>query len=304
MKLSKTQANMTLLFVAFLWGTSYTFIKQAIAAQMPPGFINTFRGLIFALLIYLFFYKTINSMTRAEFRIGLFAGIINCIVLQLQTVGLQYTTPSNSSFLTSTYVVILPFVTWLVYRKQPPKKSYLSIALCLVGMIYLTGVVENGFHIQLGDLLSVLAAVALSFQIVYYGNVATGARPQIVAFMLGITQAVISSTYSLVFERDVFRLINWSQAILPVIILGVTASFAAQTLQITCQKYTDTVTTGLILVTESLFASLVSVLFGIEQLTKRLTIGGTLIILALVVIQFNMGWLKNISNHKRMEKER
>lgn len=171
-------------------------------------------------------------------------------------------------------------------------------------MIYLTGVVENGFHIQLGDLLSVLAAVALSFQIVYYGNVATGARPQIVAFMLGITQAVISSTYSLVFERDVFRLINWSQAILPVIILGVTASFAAQTLQITCQKYTDTVTTGLILVTESLFASLVSVLFGIEQLTKRLTIGGTLIILALVVIQFNMGWLKNISNHKRMEKER
>lgn len=122
MKLSKTQANMTLLFVAFLWGTSYTFIKQAIAAQMPPGFINTFRGLIFALLIYLFFYKTINSMTRAEFRIGLFAGIINCIVLQLQTVGLQYTTPSNSSFLTSTYVVILPLLHGLCIENNHLKK--------------------------------------------------------------------------------------------------------------------------------------------------------------------------------------
>lgn len=298
MKLSKTQANMALLLVAFIWGTSYTFIKQAIAAQMPPGVINTFRGLIFAALIYLFFHKIINSMTRVEFRIGLFAGIINCIVLQVQTVGLQYTTPSNSSFLTATYVVILPFVTWLVYRKQPPVKSYLSISLCIVGMIYLTGVADNGLHIQLGDLLSVLAAFALSVQIVYYGSVATGARPQIVAFMLGITQAVISIPYSLIFERDVFQLINWSHAILPVIILGATASFAAQTIQITCQKYTDTVTTGLILVTESLFASLVSVFFGVEQLTKKLIIGGTIIILALVVMQFNFEWLKNIFDRK------
>lgn len=289
---------MTLLFVAFLWGTSYTFIKQAIVAQMPPGLINTFRGLIFALLIYLVFHRIINSMTRTEFRIGLFAGILNCIVLQLQTVGLQYTTPSNSSFLTATYVIILPFVTWLLYQKQPPVKSYISIALCLIGMIYLTGIGEDGFHIQLGDLLSVLAAFALSFQIVYYGNVAIGARPQIVAFMLGITQVVISGSYSLILERNVFQLINWSEAILPVIILGVTASFAAQTLQITCQKYTDTVTTGLILVTESLFASLVSVFSGIEQLTERLVIGGTLIILALLVIQFDIGWLKNIFNHK------
>jgi len=147
MKLSRTQANMTLLLVAFIWGTSYTFIKQAIAAQMPPGLINVIRGLIFALLIYLFFYKTINKMTRNEFRIGLLAGIINYSVVQLQT-------------------------------------------------------------------------------------------------------------------------------------------------------------TGLILMTESLFASLISVFFGMEQLTKQLVIGGTLIIIALVFIQFNLEWLKNIFDNKKRKNER
>ncbi|MEC0206583.1 DMT family transporter [Paenibacillus lautus] len=292
MKLSKTHANLALIIVAFLWGTSFTFIKQAIAAGMPPGLINTFRGLIFALLIYLFFYKIINKMTCTEFRVGLFAGVINCIVLQLQSVGLKYTTPSHSAFLTAMYVVILPFVTWLVFRKQPAKKSCISIALCLLGMAYLTGIVEGGFHIQLGDWLSVLAALALSFQIVYYGHFATGARPQIVAFMLGITQLIISGIYSLFFEGEGYQLINWSHAIIPVIILGVSASFLAQTLQIYSQKYTDVVTTGLILMTESLFASVVSISFGIEQLTNRLIIGGILIIIGLLTIQFNMQWLK------------
>ncbi|WP_181469936.1 DMT family transporter [Paenibacillus sp. MDMC362] len=292
MKLSKTHANLALIIVAFLWGTSFTFIKQAIAAGMPPGLINTFRGLIFALLIYLFFYKIINKMTCTEFRVGLFAGVINCIVLQLQSAGLKYTTPSHSAFLTAMYVVILPFVTWLVFRKQPAKKSYISIALCLLGMAYLTGIVEDEFHVQLGDWFSVLAALALSFQIVYYGHFATGARPQIVAFMLGITQLTMSGVYSLLIESADYPLINWSQAIIPVIILGVSASFLAQTLQIYSQKYTDVVTTGLILMTESLFASVVSISFGIEQLTNRLIFGGILIIIGLLIIQFNMQWLK------------
>jgi drug/metabolite transporter (DMT)-like permease len=119
--------------------------------------------------------------------------------------------------------------------------------------------------------------------------------------MLGITQAVTGSIYSLAFERNIFQLVNWSQAILPVIILGVTASFAAQTLQIISQKYTNTVTTGLILMTESLFSSLISVFFGVEQLTKQLVIGGTLIMIALVVIQFNLEWLKNIFDHKNIK---
>lgn len=63
MKLSKAQTNKTLLLVEFILGTSYTFIKQAIVAQMLLGVINAIRGLIFTLLIYLFFYKAINIIT-------------------------------------------------------------------------------------------------------------------------------------------------------------------------------------------------------------------------------------------------
>ncbi|MCV4231032.1 DMT family transporter [Virgibacillus sp. LDC1] len=292
MKLSKTQANLALIIVAFLWGTSFTFIKQAIAAGMPPGLINSLRGLIFTLLIYLFFFRIINKMTRTEFRVGVFAGLINCIVLQLQSSGLKFTTPSHSAFLTAMYVVILPFVTWLIFRKKPAKKSYISIVLCLVGMAYLTGVIDDGFHVQLGDWLSVLAALALSFQIVYYGHFATGARPQIVAFMLGMTQLIVSGVYSLIFESEGYEFIDWSHAVIPLIILGVSASFVAQTLQIYSQKYTDVITTGLILMTESLFASVVSIAFGIEHLTNRLIVGGIFIITGLLIIQFNIQWLK------------
>ncbi len=82
--------------------------------------------------------------------------------------------------------------------------------------------------------------------------------------------------------------INWANAIGPVIYLGVVATFAAQVVQVTSQKYTDTVTAGLVLMTESLFAGLVSVLFHVEPLTQHLIIGGSLIILATLIAQFDM----------------
>ncbi len=124
-------------------------------------------------------------MTWKEFKIGAVCAIFNFIVVQLQSTGLKYTTPSNSSFITSIYVILLPFIAWLFFKKIPPLKIYLSIILCMFGMVFLTGIISTGFEFHLGDFLTLLNAIFYAFQMTYYGYATKNARPQIIAFQLG-----------------------------------------------------------------------------------------------------------------------
>ncbi|WP_311406467.1 DMT family transporter [Liquorilactobacillus uvarum] len=288
MKLQKWQANIILLFTAMIWGASYIFIKQALRANMPAGVINSIRGFIFAILIYFFFHKKINKMTRADFKVGLIAGVINFIGYQLQATGLKYTTPSNSAFLTATYIVMIPFVVWVFFKKRPLLKSYFSISICFLGTVFLTNTISNGFSLEVGDILTLLSAFFYALQIVYFSNTVASANPFIVSFMLGSVQGVASLIWSLLFEQSSYGSINWSVAIIPVVILGVLASFGAQTMQVIGQKFTDSTSAGLILMTESLFGSILSVILGFDKLEGNLIVGGLLIVLSIFIMEFNV----------------
>lgn len=285
MKLSKTQANLVLTLTAIIWGSGYIFTKMATNAHMPAGLINGFRGLIYAALVLLFFGKVIRYMTRSEFRIGLVAGVINLVAYQLQTISLQYTTPGDNAFLTATYVVIIPFIMWLVFHETPAPKSFLAIAICMVGVMELTGIFNHGFNFQLGDILVILSAVFYAIQIVYFGSTAASINPWITAFMLGLVQGIGGFTWSGVFEHGTYAAINWQAALLPVIILGILSSFGAQSLQLIGQKFTDPTPAGLIMMTESVFGSIFSVAFGFEAFTTNLLLGGVLILMAIVLMQ-------------------
>lgn len=70
--------------------------------------------------------------------------------------------------------------------------------------------------------------------------------------------------------------------------IGVLASFGGQTLQVIGQKYTDATSSEIILMTESLFGSLFSVTLGFEELSYNFLIGGTLIIVSILVMEINI----------------
>lgn len=285
MKLTKTQANLVLTLTAIIWGSGYIFTKMATNAHMPAGLINGIRGLVYAVLVYIFFGKIIRNMTRNEFRIGLIAGIINLVAYQLQTVSIQYTTPGDNAFLTAIYVVIIPFIMWLVFHEAPAPKSYIAIVICMVGVMELTGIFEHGFDFQLGDLLVILSAVFYAIQIVYFGSTAATMSPWITAFMLGVVQGIGGFVWSGMTEHTSYAAIDWQAALLPVITLGVLSSFGAQSLQLIGQKFTNPTPAGLIMMTESVFGSFFSVIFGFEAFTANLLLGGALILVAIIIMQ-------------------
>lgn len=289
MKISQSRANIMLVIVAILWGSSYVFAKQVVDAGMQSGLINGCRGTFCIAAGYLLFHTKINKMSRRDLKIGLTAGVINFSGYYLQTAALRYTTPAKNAFLTTMYVVLAPFILWLFWHQAPRRKDYFAIALAVIGMALLSGISPSSFTLQLGDLLTLVSAIFWALQLIYFAKFAsTVSSPWIVIFLIGLVQGSLGWLCALLFERPSFAHVHWVQALIPLAILAIVVTFLAQGMQITAQHFTTPTAAGIILMLESLFASLMSVALGFDRVTPQLIIGGIILILANLIMQIDL----------------
>lgn len=292
MRLSKTAANLLLIFVTILWGSTYIFNKMVVNAGMQSGTINAVRGAMCVTAGVLLFHRQLKRATRFDIEVGLIVGLVNFCGYYLRTLGLRFTTPAKSSFITVTYVILTPLILWLFWHERPKLKIAFAIPLSLVGMAVLTGITGNNWSLQPGDLITFLSAFFWAFQIIIFGKYASHASsPWIIIILIGFVQVILGTPLALTTERASLTHIHWFQALFPLVIIAVVITFAARGLQIKAQKYTDATSASLILMSESFFATIISVLLGYDQLSPRLVLGGLLIILANVIMQFNLSKL-------------
>lgn len=285
MKVTRSIANLLLLSASVLWGSGFVVIKMALDANVSEGFINFSRGLLFAVFVLMFFYKRIIKMTAKEFKIGLIAGLLNFGGYMTQTIGLRYTTPSNNAFISSTYVVMVPFIAWVIYRKRIQAKSFLSIFICLFGMALLTGIFNTAITINIGDIYSLICAAFYAGSIVSLSYGAKAADVSVIAFMLAVVQAAGGLAFTLWGGVGQLAAVNWSAALLPLLYIGIICSFVGQSLQVLAQKHTSATAAGLIMMLEGVFGSAFSIIFGFDHFTVNMFWGGALITLALILLE-------------------
>ena len=280
MKLYKTAANLLLVFVTILWGSTYIFNKVVVNAGMQSGTINAVRGAMCVVGGIILFHRQLKQATRFDIKVGLIVGLVNFCGYYLRTLGLRSTTPAKSSFITVTYVILTPLILWIFWYERPP--------LSLAGMAILTGITGSTWSLQSGDLITFFSAFFWALQIIIFGKYASWAsNPWIIITLIGFVQVICGTPLALTTERASLTHIHWLQALLPLAIIAIVITFAARGIQIRAQKYTDATSASLILMSESFFATVISVLLGYDQLSPRLVIGGLLIIMANVIMQVN-----------------
>lgn len=288
MKFSKSTANLLLVFVTILWGSTYIFNKMVVNAGMQSGTINAVRGAMCVVGGIVLFHRQLRQANWFDIKVGLIVGLVNFCGYYLRTLGLRYTTPAKSSFITVTYVILTPLVLWLFWHERPKLKIIFAIPLSLAGMAILTGITSNNWSLQIGDWITFLSAFFWAFQIIIFGKYASHAsNPWIIITFIGLVQVICGTPLALTMERQSLTHINWLQALIPLAIIAIVITFAARGIQIKAQRYTDATSASLILMSESFFATLISTLLGYDKLTPQLIIGGILIILANVIMQID-----------------
>lgn len=300
MKLNKHTANLLLVFITLLWGLGFVVTSYAMEQGVGVGLLNIMRGAIFCLLVLAFYAKKLFPMTKRDFLIGGAAGLMNGVAFILQTVSLNYTTPSNSAFLTVTYVLMVPFLSFLMYKKKPTIKLLFCAVVCMCGMGLLTGLFTTKFTVNIGDVFALLCALMYGLSIAFVANTGREVHFSKISFMFGVTQLLCGVVYLLIFEKATVGPVNWKAAILPVLYLGIFSSFVSQSIQVVAQQNTDETTAAMVMTLEGVFGSTFSVIFGYDKLAWTLIVGGLLIALSLIAYEFPFArYIDKIFNKKK-----
>lgn len=190
-KRAEVMGSLSLLVVAIIWGSGFIASQMALDAQMSSAFIMFVRFAIAALIVGIVFRKDLKkNMKKEHIKGGLLIGTFLFLAFYVQTVALQYTTPSNNAFITAANVVIVPFLWWAISKKKPGAKFIVSSFLCLLGIGILSINFSEGFAFKIGDLMTLGCAFLFACQIVTTGILALKMDAKVVVFLQFAVAAV------------------------------------------------------------------------------------------------------------------
>ena len=279
------KAHILLVVVAFVWGSTFVLIKNALD-DCTPLLFNAIRMTLAAAVLGVIYWKNVRRMGRSAFLAGLLTGLMMYAGYEFQTTGLKLTTPSKSAFLTGMSVVLVPIVLRFGWRKHINRWTVMGVIIAFLGLFFLTvpsgaGGVFTLNGINAGDVLTIGCAVCFAFQIVLVGQASERHGFEPIAFLQVATSAVLMFLTVPVAEH---AHITWSPTVIwGILITGLLGTAAAFTVQAWAQQFTPATHTALIFLLEPVFAWATSFVMLHERLGVRSSLGAVLILAGVVL---------------------
>jgi drug/metabolite transporter (DMT)-like permease len=269
--MNRRQAVVALVLVCLIWGVSFTVIKQALHYSSPLVLLAARFTLATAVIA-----GSLRGLRRAEIGGGLALGVLFWAGFVLQTMGLQYTTPSRSAFLTILSTPLVPALQFLTHRALPRGPTLGAIALAVAGTWLLTSP-GGGGGLNRGDVLTIGCAILFTGQIVAAGHYAARIPiGRLLALELG-SCALLSLLTAPVVEAP--RLVPSPPFLAMLAFLAFTGLWSFRT-QLRAQQVLSPTHTALVFTLEPVFAAVTSFLVLGERLGPTQLLGAALILAA------------------------
>lgn len=150
--------RLALLLTTLVWGATFPATK-AVLEQVPPLSFLFVRFLLGTALILTGLWATgrLPRRDRNIIRLSLIATVWLFLGYTLQTVGLRYTSASNSAFITALYVVFVPLIL-----RRFGGRVWAAASVAITGLWLL---VKPAATVNLGDVLTLGCAAAFAAHI-------------------------------------------------------------------------------------------------------------------------------------------
>ena len=282
-------ADVTLLLVAFVWGTTFVLVENAIAF-LPPFLFNAIRFLLASgslfLVIFVFYRQLLKQLDRKLIIAGGILGVWLFAGYLFQTVGLVYTSSSKAGFITGLSVVLVPLFSFFILKQKITYNAAGGILLATIGLYLLTLGDLAGFNV--GDLFVLFCALSFALQIVLTGKFAPHYNPLLLA-LIQIATVALLSTIGAGFKGE-WSLLTQNPSVLleptivwALLICAIPATVFAFVAQTELQRYTTPTRVALIFATEPVFAALTDVWWN-QVLLSHIAVSGCLLILSGMII--------------------
>ena len=100
-----------------------------------------------------------------EFKCGALAGLFLFVSYYFQTYGLKYTTASKNAFITTLYVVIVPFLAWAVNHVRPKANNLIAAGFAVVGLALLS--LKGDLSVNFGDFLTLVCGICFAVHMIF-----------------------------------------------------------------------------------------------------------------------------------------
>ncbi len=282
-------ADLGLLYCAVFWGISFPAMKILVGIY-PACWLLFLRFSVGALMIYIFFHRRINASLFRVLKGGVIIGVLLFLAITTQTIGLQYIGGGRSAFISATYVLMVPFMLWLIERKFLGWLTILAAVLCVFGMYLLMGDDSEAVSLA-GDFLTLICALTCAVQVIAISRYAHDSDPVALSFVEFISFAVCALVSSIIFESPAEYLsMNGLTELIFTIIF---ATFGCYMVQIIAQKYAEPSHATIIMSLESVFGLASSIIFLNESVTARMLTGCAMIFTAVIISEMSPH-LKNV----------
>lgn len=277
-------AKLLLLLTTVIWGSTFVVIKDALDS-VPMFFLLSIRFLCGGVIVSLICIKKWKKITWGLVWRGAVTGIFLAAAYVAQTVGLKYTTPGTSAFLSATYAVLVPFIMWAVTRKAPTLFNIVAAILGLIGIGLVSFNGGFGAFNFMGEGMTIICSVFFALQIVsvsvlgkHCDNILFTAVELI---FCGMCMLIIYLSTELNQEIVLNFDSIWKLGYLT--LFGSVFALLAMTYGI---ANTEANESALIMSLEAVFGVIFSILVYKEKVTVQVGIGFAVIFIALVVSEY------------------
>jgi drug/metabolite transporter (DMT)-like permease len=250
--------------VTAVWGWTFVVVKDAILLYGVLAFLAIRFAIASAALAPL----CAKRMTRRTLLVGGGIGVAMTAGYLLQTLGLRYTTPTNSGLITGLFVVFAPVSARVLFHIRLGWTLLVSVAASLVGLVLLTGQMPG--ELRLGDFLTLGCALAFGVHIALLSRYAREHDALVLALAQMLAAAVLFGVAWPLVEP-----IAWPEpkVWLSLAMTGIVASAVAFYIQTLVQQHLSAARTAIVLTMEPVFAAIFGYWLAGDRLSSLQLLG-------------------------------
>ena len=291
MKNRRLLGTLLLLLTALIWGTAFAFQRAGMDQIEPFSFTAARMALSAVCIGTLALLRTRaarrlsptapRALTREELLGGLCCGGFLAAATLFQQAGIVTTTAGKAGFITAMYMLLVPVLGFVLFRRKNGALVRAAVALGVAGM-YLLCMTER-FTLARGDALVCVCALLFSGHILCCDHFARRGDPIRISAVQFCAAALVSLAAAALCEQP-----SWAKicsAAVPILYCGILSGGVGYTLQMTAQRFTDPTIASLLMSLESVFAVLAGALLLGERMSAREGFGCALMFAAIILVQ-------------------
>ena len=268
-----------IIIATILWASTYSINKVASYSIHPADFVSL-RLMVTSIFFILILPWNYKKISLRSLKAGVVLGGIPYITLLAQGYGAKNISSSLASFIIGCCVVFIFFFKILIFRYKPSFKELVSVFFAVVGLMFVTHSLTGDGNGTVLGFSQLLASSALAGLHIIFTDKFVKTIDSLILVMVQVFFSTILCLWRvpvLIKISPEFDLSIWKM----VLFAGFFCSFLAWLLLTEAQKYLSDKQSGIILMLEPIFGSIISFfLVGERGIFSISFVLGTVIVLS------------------------